>query len=280
MKSLREQLFGPAKSIRDKLSEAINGSYEVQKTGGNTQTVINKPNIVERLKGEKTTTTTDYIPKDNTIPKAEPITIDINKVETKPSTDIANPRKENLFNKARAGVENLFDGNKQTAEEQTEPIDNFQEESIENPPIDNTQVDSTELFRKGIVHNENRGTIAAGKDPYKSIGPTNDLGKYQVSPDTLKDWSKAWVGKAMSPAEFLANPDAQEKFFNEFIKVKDSYKLSNEDAAILWHRGFGVLGTGKNKEIKEKELKQYLDKIRNQEKSQSYLQSFKQGTST
>ena len=137
-----------------------------------------------------------------------------------------------------------------------------------------------ELFRKGITYNETRGVVAAGKDPYKAIGPTKDIGKYQVSPSNLSAWSKSWLGKKYTPEEFKNDPEAQEKFFTEFLRVKDKYDVTNEEAAIMWHRGYGVLGFKGSFEEKKQQLKKYLNEVRNEDKSVAYVNSFKEGTST
>lgn len=114
--SLLERLNGAYKPLAEKLADMITGSYEVEKTGGSTQKVTEKPNIFKRVGGKKTTVTQDYIPKDNTIKEAEQLNVpEYKQVEPYESPKVANPRKENLFNKARAKVENLFDGNEQEA---------------------------------------------------------------------------------------------------------------------------------------------------------------------
>ena len=137
-----------------------------------------------------------------------------------------------------------------------------------------------ELFRKGITYNETRGVVAAGKEPYKAIGPTKDIGKYQVSPSNLSAWSKSWLGKKYTPEEFKNDPAAQEKFFTEFLRVKDKYDVTNEEAAIMWHRGYGVLGFKGSFEEKKQQLKKYLDEVRHEDKSVAYVNSFREGTST
>ena len=152
------------------------------------------------------------------------------------------------------------------------------EEIPEQKNVEDNVKERNSRFIKGILYNENRGAIASGADPYQSVGPTGDLGKYQTSPTTLSDWSESWLGRKYTPEEFIADPDAQERYFDEFLKVKEKYNVSDEDAALMWHRGWGVIGTGKSKKEKEAALKEYLDRIREDDISQNYLNSFAVGT--
>lgn len=137
-----------------------------------------------------------------------------------------------------------------------------------------------ENFRKGIVYNEVRGAIGAGLNPYEVVGRTGDLGKYQVSPDSLESWSKIWLGKKYTPEEFKKDPQAQESFFGQFIKVAERLKLSPEQAAIAWHRGWGLLGIGEKGVERDQAFIQNLNAKMDEEISQKYLKSFKEGTST
>lgn len=132
-----------------------------------------------------------------------------------------------------------------------------------------------DVFTKGIAYNESRGA----SDPYKAVGPTKDLGKYQASPDTLKGWSKAWLGKSYTPEEFLSDPDAQEKFFGEFVKVAQRLNLTHEQAAVAWHRGWGELGRG-DKKTRDTRFLERLNAMMDEDISQAYLQSFGQGLSS
>lgn len=132
-----------------------------------------------------------------------------------------------------------------------------------------------ELFRTGIVHNETRGA----KDPYTAVGPTKDLGKYQASPATLKGWAKAWLGKEYTPDEFLKDPSAQEKFFEEFTKVAERLNLTHEQAAVAWHRGWGELGTG-DKATRDKRFLDRLNGMMEEDISKKYLESFNDATSS
>jgi hypothetical protein len=113
-------------------------------------------------------------------------------------------------------------------------------------------------FKKRIAHVESRGEY----NPYKAIGITQDIGKYQVSPDTLKAWSGPWLDKEYTPEEYIQNPQAQEEFMEQYLDMVENYQLTPDEAAITWHRGWGKLGDQANKprrrQIMEEQKKQYM----------------------
>jgi hypothetical protein len=133
MGSLREKLFGKAASLRDKLSEAIVGSYEVKKLNDEQNVVTDAPNILERIGGKRTE---EYVVKKN-----EPIpeqqmpptqTLDPEFAETKIESlpEIQKPREESLLNKVRAKIEDVFDGE----EEQVVPVDAVEIKAEDDAP--------------------------------------------------------------------------------------------------------------------------------------------------
>ena len=113
-------------------------------------------------------------------------------------------------------------------------------------------------FKKRIAHVESRGTF----NPYKAIGITQDIGKYQVSPDTLNEWSEPWLDNRYTPEEYIKNPQAQEEFMKQYLDMVENYQLTPEEAAITWHRGWGALGNQADKprrrEIMEEQKKRYM----------------------
>jgi hypothetical protein len=154
-----------------------------------------------------------------------------------------------------------------------------EETAIETPKTEAPSVETpsregfdTEAFTKAIQYTESRGT----EDPYKAVGPTNDLGKYQASPGTLDSWSEAWLGKKYTPEEFLADPDAQETFFKQYLAVVNRLKLTPEQAAVAWHRGWGELGTGP-RETRDERFLADLNAKMNEDVSQNYLNTFRIG---
>jgi hypothetical protein len=103
----------------------------------------------------------------------------------------------------------------------------------------------TPLYRGAIKSIESSG----GK--YDLLGPVTNsgdraYGAYQVMGNNIPEWTQKHLGKAMTPEEFLASPDAQDTVFD---KQFGSYvqKYGNpQDAASAWFTG-GPLASGANK---------------------------------
>lgn len=77
---------------------------------------------------------------------------------------------------------------------------------------------------------------------YDAIGPTTRTGdraygKYQVMGANIPSWTKKHLGREMTPQQFLADKDAQEKVFNgEFGGYVAKYG-NPQDAASMWFTG-------------------------------------------
>jgi hypothetical protein len=81
------------------------------------------------------------------------------------------------------------------------------------------------------------------KNPYATVGPANGkgqrpIGKYQVMDFNVGPWTQEILGKAMSPQEFAASPEAQEavfkgKFVDQYLKQTGN----PQDAASMWFTG-------------------------------------------
>lgn len=113
--------------------------------------------------------------------------------------------------------------------------------ALEDSIFGNGELDTK--FDNAIVHVENSTAAAQGKDLYKQIGVTGDIGKYQVNPRVLNDYSKVWLGKKYTPEEFLNDNNAQEKFFRAFKKnVIKRYGLTPTQGLVAWHNGMGKAG--------------------------------------
>lgn len=133
-------------------------------------------------------------------------------------------------------------------------------------------------FTQKIIEAENRGARDRGENMYAVKGVTGDLGKYQVSPQTLATWSGPWLGNTYTPEEFLADPEAQEEFFSQFVSVAERLNLSQDEAAIAWHRGWGELGSGESRETRDRVFRESLTKRMQEPVSQEYLRKFNSAT--
>jgi hypothetical protein len=173
-----------------------------------------------------------------------------------------------------------FDNPEEPEPEMTE------EEKAMKEKLGYTKVDDGELegiredikmskrIRAGFIQSENRGARDRGEDLYQSTNEkTGDLGKYQTSPETLKDWGKIWLDKEYTNQEFLDDPQAQETFMDEFEAVVRRYKLSPEEMAVAWHKGWGAIGfSNMTFEEKKKDLMASIES--NKEEAKEYIRQF------
>lgn len=214
-------------------------------------------------------------PIDQTVPFADriaaltaPISTDAPAPES-PKTSFAD-RIYNLMTTTPAKSEDGFTTSART------PVDKFLGRTIitrDDPkPYSFDRAD----FAKRIVGVENEALVGNEPAMYKSIGETGDLGKYQASPATVATWSKAWLGKKYTKEQFLNDPKAQDAFFNEFNNVVEKYKLSPEEAAVTWHRGWGDLGQKPKDKTKTKEqvFRDGLAEAMKDPENQRYLGKF------
>ena len=86
-----------------------------------------------------------------------------------------------------------------------------------------------------------RNESGSRKDAYTLVGERSrrgdyPYGKYQVMGENVPAWTQAYLGKKMTPEEFLANPDAQEQVARarggEYLT-----KYGPEGAAAAWFAG-------------------------------------------
>lgn len=77
---------------------------------------------------------------------------------------------------------------------------------------------------------------------YQAVGPAvhggdRAIGKYQVMASNVPKWTKQVLGKSMTPEEFKADPDAQEKVFEGIFGAYLQKTGNIKDAASMWHSG-------------------------------------------
>jgi len=81
-----------------------------------------------------------------------------------------------------------------------------------------------------------------GSGNYSAIGPTTGTGdhaygRYQVMGANIPAWTKAALGKSLTPEEFLASPQAQDAVFqHQFGSLISKFGNAN-DAASAWFTG-------------------------------------------
>jgi hypothetical protein len=78
---------------------------------------------------------------------------------------------------------------------------------------------------------------------YAELGPTTGsgdraYGKYQIMGNNIPEWSRAALGRSVTPQEFLANPQLQDTIFkHRFGQYVDKYGPGG--AARAWFAGEG-----------------------------------------
>lgn len=94
--------------------------------------------------------------------------------------------------------------------------------------------------------------IESGGD-YGALGPVvpsgqyagqRALGKYQVMPGNIPSWSREALGYEITPEQFLANPEFQDRIFAHKFGEAASRYGSLEDAASVWFSGRPLADAG------------------------------------
>lgn len=86
---------------------------------------------------------------------------------------------------------------------------------------------------------------SSGMGGYSAVGPTivhngirdRAIGKYQVMASNVPKWTKQVLGKPMTPEQFRADPDAQEKVFESVFGGYMQKTGNMRDALSMWHSG-------------------------------------------
>jgi len=110
---------------------------------------------------------------------------------------------------------------------------------------------STERIKAEIAFRES----GVQKEPYTAINEnengTTDYGKYQVNEKTLSHWSKRFIGREITPQEFLRSPKLQELFIDKAIKHLGTLGAKSLDAfLLLWHFGWGDISSARVRKLK------------------------------
>lgn len=83
---------------------------------------------------------------------------------------------------------------------------------------------------------------SAGSGDYSALGPVTKsgdraYGRYQVMGSNIGPWTEKYLGRRMTPEEFVASPEAQDAVFNgEFGGYVQKYG-NPQDAASMWFSG-------------------------------------------
>lgn len=106
---------------------------------------------------------------------------------------------------------------------------------------------------------------SAGSGGYSAIGPRHPslgraLGRYQIMEANLAPWGQEALGRAVTPDEFLSNPDIQDTLFqHKFGGYVNQY--GPEGAAQAWFAGPGGVGKTGRKDSLGTTVGAYTDKF-------------------
>ena len=95
---------------------------------------------------------------------------------------------------------------------------------------------------------------SAGSGDYSALGPitakgNRAYGRYQVMDFNIGPWTEKYVGRRLTPEEFLASKEAQDAVFaGEFGGNVEKYG-NPQDAASVWFTGKPVATGGNRKDI-------------------------------
>jgi len=102
---------------------------------------------------------------------------------------------------------------------------------------------------------------------YGAVGPVADakgsraLGKYQVMDYNVGPWTQEILGKAMTPQEFLANPEAQNKVFEAKFGQYVTQYGSPQAASRAWFAGPGGMNNPNARDVNGMTTARYEQKF-------------------
>lgn len=148
-----------------------------------------------------------------------------------------------LNQKNISNILNLFDQNKQPdylAQNYQSKADQYMAPGLSPPPVNPaTMGSSSDMSDIGRIANA-IGKFESGGN-YRSMGVLTNgdraHGKYQIMGNNIPAWSREALGYTITPQQFLANPELQDKiaqykmaqYFNKYGNV--------DDVASLWFSG-------------------------------------------
>lgn len=121
-------------------------------------------------------------------------------------------------------------------------------EQIGRAAIAGQAVGSAGSYRDAIASIESRGS-----GDYAAIGPVTKsgdraYGRYQVMGNNIPEWTKAALGKSMTPEQFLADQSAQDAVFDHRFGMYVQ-KYGEEGAARAWFGGEGAIKKPNAKDV-------------------------------
>lgn len=111
------------------------------------------------------------------------------------------------------------------------------------------------------------GTIESSNN-YSALGPLTEkgnraYGRYQVMDFNIPSWTEAATGQAMTPEQFLANPEAQDAVArHRFGSYVEQYG-NPYDAASMWFSGRPMAKAGDSSDVTGTTVPEYVGRFAN-----------------
>lgn len=130
----------------------------------------------------------------------------------------------------------------------------------EGVPTDQQSTDLSDVKRR-VASAE-----SAGSGGYNAIGPAKKngdrpFGKYQVMASNIPQWTSQYVGREMTPEEFLRNPEAQERVFEGAFGDALKKYGNEKDALSWWHSNHPLAEAQNRKDVLGTTTPQYVAKV-------------------
>jgi len=112
------------------------------------------------------------------------------------------------------------------------------------------------------------GNVESGgsKNPYALIGKDTGngdraIGKYQVMASNIPSWTKEAFGQSMTPEQFTASPEAQEKLAGFMMNKHLNAGNSPQDVGSIWFTGKPLAQAGNVHDVNGTTPTQYVNKM-------------------
>lgn len=137
--------------------------------------------------------------------------------------------------------------------------------AVEEVPVETVAVEEKPIFdleraKRAIAANESGGR-------YEALGPVTGrgdraYGKYQVMGSNIPSWTEEALGTRMTPEEYLANPEAQEKTFAHHFGKFATQHGNPYDAASVWFSGKPIAEAGNRRDVLGTTVPSYVSKFK------------------
>lgn len=118
---------------------------------------------------------------------------------------------------------------------------------------------SIDALAEAIGYVESRGN-------YGALGPLTDdnhraYGKYQILDSNIGPWTRRDLGRTLTPAAFLADPDAQDRTARAEIRRLLTTYGSAADVASVWFSGRPLAQAGNAADVTGTTVPQYVSAV-------------------